>query len=236
MHRVRPSSHLHPTFIPPSSLKLALGRIASHGLHGQAKVEVLLSYAGLKWPDLVALSKRVSAVPDDVWHTSVDGGEFVTSVVALLYRMGKEGEDITPLFEQLTLLPTQKAYIQAASLNTKEAVDLLLHVLVDENATGRGSPQLFRLFTTLQPEASRAVLLRLQDMKAHPDLYYGTYPSPTTPGAFRSRMGYVPLLRAASWTSDPSMIPLLREFEQCNELDVSQSATQARESIERNNS
>lgn len=221
---------------PPFVLKWALGRIASRGLHGQAKIDATLSRLGAKWSDVVALFKQVSAVPDDVWHSSVGGGEVMTAVVALLYDMGKAGEDIAPLTEQLTLLPTQKTYIQAASLNNKEAVELSLHVLVDQNAHGRGSRELIWLFMTLQPEASRAVLLRLQDMKAHPELYYGTYPSPTTPGAFRSRMAYLPLLRAASWTRDPIMIPLLREFEKCDDPDVSRTATQMRESIERSNS
>ena len=222
--------------IPTFALKWALGRIASRGLHGQAKIDAALSRLGGKWMDVVALSKSTSAIPDDVWHSSVDGEDVVTAVVALLYDMGKAGEDIGPLSEQLTLLPTQKTYIQAASLNNQEAVELLLRVLVDQNAHGRGSRELIWLFMTLQPEASRAVLLRLQDMKAHPELYYGTEPYPGDPNAFRKRMAHLPLLRAASWTRDPAMIPLLREFEQCDEPEVRQSATQMRKSIERSNS
>ena len=227
---------LNEIWIPVMPINLSLGRISSRGLHGKAKVEAALSRFDLKWADLVALSQKTSAVPENARRMPFSEDDIVDFAVALLYDMRKAGEDIGPLAEQLALLPTQKAYVQAASLDNQEAVELLLRVLVDGNAIGRGSIRLIHLFSKLQPEASHAVLLRLQDMKAHPDLYYGTYPSPGTTNLFETRIRYMPLLRAASWTRDPIMIPLLREFEQCNEPDVRRSAKQARESIERNNS
>lgn len=223
-----------PVDIPLVTLSLALGRIASRGMKGKAKISTVLKRVGLTWETFVQLSKKVNGTQR---FGSIDGepagDEIVNTVVDLLYAMGKRGENAQALAKELTLTPSQKVIVEVAGLPEDQEIQVVLDHLVNVYVVTSDDTLLSQHLARLGPKAVLALLQRLEDMKQNPKKYSGLEPDPSYPGAFLEHMGYVNLFDAAVKTQDPRMIPTLKYFEQNAQGRVRTKARMMREIIER---
>ena len=196
----------------PLTFDLALGRIASRGLKGQDKVAAMMKQIGLSWPDLVQLSQKINGDTDRYRMQSAPGEKVMEEVVDLIYTMGKRGENVEAIAQQLTLLPAQQAQIKASSLDDAKESEALVDYLSNLYGARWEDIRLSNHLVNLGDVATTSILARLQEMKQNPNQGQGLEPYPGHPGAFRQRMGCEMVLRAASQTNDPRMIPLFQHF------------------------
>lgn len=184
--------------IPQLTLKLALARIRSRNLKGQAKVEAISREIGIPWPKLVEGSRMING--KHRFYTAGVGSQVIWEIVDVLYTMKRRSEDIDGVATDLVLNPTQEIRLKGAALPEKEEAELLLDYVMPLRAlTPETMPIPEYLYVLGQP-AVEPVLARLQDMKDHPQSYNNT-------------QGYSHLFRAAARLADARALPLLQHFE-----------------------
>ena len=196
----------HP--VPEVTLQLALGRIRSRGLKGQAKLEVVAKNVGLSYNEVLQLARKFhvkikdknAAVRQAV--AASPGYEIIKEFVDVLYTMGKRGEDIQVLnTEPLAGAPVHRLLLKAATLPPEKEIEQAL----DYACQPGGGSYVQSYLVDLGPRATEMMIERLQHMLKHPELYRKGVPYGS---------GYVDLFRAAAQTGDPRMIPLLKQFEE----------------------
>lgn len=202
------------------TLRMALARIHSRNLKGQAKVEAISKEIGIPWPKLVEGSHTINGKYRFYAYGSV-GSQVIREIVDVLYTMKRRGEDINGVASDLILNPTQKIRLKGAALPEKEEAELLLdYVMPMRSITAETMPVSDYLCMLGQP-AVEPVLSRLQDMKDHPQTYENTH-------------GYGLLFLAADSLADPRVLPLLRHFENSKTNRVGHYARQSRIPLEQN--
>ena len=187
---------LYPT------LPLALGRLQSHNLKGQKKLDAMAKSVGLSWNEVVRLSQKVNAPRSHAQGTP--GDQIVDEVVDVLYTMGKSRERVEPLANHLTLSPAQKVYLRGSVQNAVGEAKLILDYCDSLEVVSAKDEWLGENYlNSLGPVARQHLFAHLQDMLAHPDKYpdksgYGTI--------------YVVPFRAAALTGEKRFLPLLTQF------------------------
>lgn len=189
--------------VPPLTLKLALGRIQACELKGQDKAAALAKSAGLTWDEVVLLSQKINKGRNRPPANS-PAREILNEAVSLLYKMGKQGQDIQSLSNQLSLSSSQKILLQAATLSTDREIALILDYATNlKVVTGDDEKLIEHHMVGLGDSTKQLLKQRLKKILGHPEDY--------------SDAGYgvplVTLLRAASLTGDQAFIPLLKQFE-----------------------
>ncbi len=210
--------------IPAVTLKLALGRIASRQLKGQAKVARMVEQVGLTWSQLVSLSQTINGSKGPQEGESL-GKEIIDEVVDLLYTMGKRGEKVVPIAQQLTLAPAQKVLIEASPLSVSQEAEQILNYFSGLHVIQVADYSLVEHLVKLGPVATSTIVARLEEMKQNPQKFKSLEPVPGRPGAYHQRMGTTLLFRAAIQTKDPRVIPLLKHFKQSSDSFIRREAT-----------
>lgn len=213
--------------IPSITYDLALGRIASRNFKGQDKVATLAEQVGLSWPDLVRLSQKINDDKDRYSMQNTVGEQVMEEVVDLLYTMGKRGENVGPIAQQLTLLPAQQVQIEASTLDDAKESEAILDHFMQLNVIRGEEYRLSNHLVRLGTVATSAILARLEEMKRDPRPFQGLEPYPGYPGAFRSHLGGDIILRTASGIDDPRLMPLFQHFTKSSDKEVRREAEMA---------
>ncbi len=208
----------HEAELPSITLKLALARIKARSLTGQSKLDAISDSVGLSWREILLLSNKVNA--DNGYKDATDGEEIIGEIVALLYTMGKEGEDIRSFATALKLSPAQEVLIQAASISTEQEIKLILERLSHPKGTRGGAYLLADHLVGLGPIAIDLALERLQDMLKHPENY-------------QQQLGYKMMFRPVSLAADRRALPLLQQFEKSKNPYIKDQAITAQRYIKR---
>lgn len=202
------------------TLHLALGRIRARNLRGRAKVEAVAKEVGLSWGEVVRLSYKVNDPVEGRYASSTPGYEIVDEIVDVLYTMGKRGENIGSFANTLTLREAQKIKLQGASLQLEQEVKLILDYLSLIDIERSGDADLGEHLVDLGPQAAELLLQRLGNMKKYPRQY-------------PQHLGHIFLFRAAANFGDHRFLPLLRYFENSDNLVLRGDAVRTRERLEK---
>ncbi len=196
--------------VPVQLVHWALGRIDARHLRGKAKLQAVTQSAGFSWDEMVRLSRKVYAPPtlDDVYAVQGSVGmQLLQEVAALLYAMGKQGDNIQPFVAQLTLPRAYHVYLRGAQQNVQQEIELVLNYSTREvEIVGPEEEWVCEdhLVALGQP-ALDAIERRLRDMLAHPTMY-------PEPSGYGTR--HIMIFRAAAKTRRRDFLGLLRKFEE----------------------
>lgn len=212
------------------TVKMAVGRIEARDLKGKYKLEKVAKSVGLSWQEVARLSQRVNAPASARDRYAVAGSSAVGIVrdfVDLLYEMGKQGQDIQPFAKQLTLLPSQQVYLNAANRTVEQEIDEILAYGLQPDRFGPitdGAEELLKdHLVGLGEPAADALIEKLQDVAEAPTKQF------SNPDVQR---GYVNLFRAVANLEDKRVIPLLKILSQSRHRWLSYYAAQSLSNME----
>jgi hypothetical protein len=195
--------------LPEFTLRLALARIRSRNLKGQAKIDALCAGMGTTWQEVRQFSVKIYGPKSSGYELQSPQGVMVSVIVDVLYHMGKKGENIEPFEQALTLSNAQRTKLKAATVSTEEEIKLILdyvaqvkinkeedHALAVSHLLGLGKQIETPLF-------ERLTYLRTHLPENQIETVHGK----------RIGAGYISLFRAARNTGNPRFVPLLQAFE-----------------------
>lgn len=231
-------------------IQLALARIRTRDLRGQARVEAIAASIGRTLDTLTPASNRERVVlnqapPEDA---------IKRAFFELLYSMAKKGEDIAPLRSKLRFPRYYNLLLDSAALPIEEEVTRVLDRLEKQVIGGGGF-----LSDSYLPRMGRrgfdVLLKRLQDMVEHPELHFRSIP-PTPQGLQSTEeaeklatkmgikrdfshlrrphyaMGYVEIFHAAALSDDARFLPVLKQLEEKFRADPDPNVWDAAESAQ----
>lgn len=198
----------------PVVADIALSRVRSRKLRGEARVAAVAESVGLSWGEIIRLSQKVKEREHHIYEPRNAGQEIIEEMVSLLYVMGKKGENIRPLASRLALNPAQQVKLQAASLSLDEEINLMLDYLSGPVIGRAENYELAKKhFAGLGPRAAQLLAQRLADPSFSPK-------SPTM------------IFDAALAIHDPRFVPLLQRFEKDPNPRICHPASQVRARLE----
>ena len=187
------------------TLPLAIGRIQSHDLTGQKKLDAVAKSVGLSWGEIVRLSQKVNAPKAYAQGTPAD--QIVDEIVDVLYSMGRKEQDTKALSEDLSLSSAQSILVKVGNLPVERQANALIDYISQKvEVEGNDDSDLAYKYLLALPDSSRFLLMWLQDFHIRPQFYIKRHKSELP------RIGYGLLLRATSYIQDKQVLPLLLEI------------------------
>ena len=187
--------------VPDLTVQLALARLSSRQLRGQARLDAVAKSVDLSWNEVVRLSRKVNVYPRSR-AAGTPADEIVSEFLNLLSVMGRHGEQIAPFSKQLTLTPAQTVQLQSASLPDAQATQTIVNYLSRLTVvTGDDSRLGENYLINLGPSAELALIQRLKLASAQPR-------------KSTQNEGLVTLLRSVVFIENPRVIPTLKLFTQ----------------------
>ena len=182
--------------------RLAIARIRTRNLRGQARVVGLLRGVGWTLAEGQAWSKRI--VAPRAYLTTSDQAIVVREVIDLLYSMGKRGENITALRRGFAFTTAQNVQLDCASLSKAQEVERILDyglsldvMRVDDEYVCEDH------LVSLGAVAESALKKRFRREIAIKKTY-------------KNRNPFTTMMRAAAETNDLSFVPLLARLAKAN--------------------
>ena len=209
---------LYPSGYVPFSLRMALGRAQARDFKGRAKVAAVARSAGLSFDEIVMLSARIhTTIKSEVWGT--DGYAIMQQMIDLLTDMGKQGENIKPIVNQLTLNPAQQVQLKATSLPIAERTQMIVDYIAGLDVV-TGDTNLLKqcLLNETDSVTTDILVQKLQD------IYAGR--------GKVGRSGYIEIFRTAEKTGDARVYQLLEAFENNPDSRIRGYALQSRMTME----
>lgn len=213
-------------------LQLALARIRTRDLKGEARVEAMAASIGRTLDSLIPLSKARRGT----WNQSFPEDAIENALFELLYGMAKAGEDIAPLRSKLRFAKHYGLLLGGAALSVEEEVARVLDRL--EKLEIGASRFVSDSYLCRMGRQGFDVLFRwLQDMLEHPERHFKSIP--VTPDHIRGAeeaekwvaehgferdfshlrrpryaMGYREIFHAAALSDDARFLPALKQLEE----------------------
>ena len=158
-----------PTAITSPSeiaLRFAIARIQTKNLRGQERLDAIASSLGMKWGEVVALSKQDNRkqsvdLPDNI---------IVEEMIDVFYGMAKKGENIASLSSSLQLSEPQKIKLEAASLPKEQEAQAIVKYLAERRGAVNGDVHRLAMthLTSLGESANVALFAYFDKVKALP--------------------------------------------------------------------
>ncbi len=186
-------------------LQLAIARIETKSLKGKERLTAFAGKFDLTWSELRELSGRCNG--DRNQYSRADprspGCYIVSDAVDIIYQMGKEGQKVNSIAKQLVLSPPQKFKVELSSLSDRQEAAAIINYGMQLEVTSPQSKNItkkhFLSLGSVSRDELKAGLQALVESKSvYKDTDYGI--------RFRA------LLEAAGYSSDESLVPLLKRL------------------------
>ena len=182
--------------------RLAIVRIRTRNLHGQARVVGLLRGVGWTLAEGQMWSKRIEA--PRAYLKDSDQARVIREVVDLLYNMGKKGENIAALRRGFAFATAQNIQLDCAKLNKAQEVERILDYGMSLDVTRWDDEYLcVDHLVSLGAEAEVGLKKRLQREISSKKTYANHNPFNT-------------MMRAAAKTNNMRFLPLLTKLAKVN--------------------
>ena len=201
------------------TLPLAIGRIQSHDLIGQKKLDAVAKSVGLSWGEIVRLSQKVNAPKAYAQGTPAD--QIVDEIVDVLYSMGRKDVSVRELSGMLTIPQPQKLMIESSSLPKSQEFEVEINYLSRIEILNGPNYELIDHLRSFSPDSAKVAISRLTEMKRNPN----SYPK---------KVNYKALFIVATGNNYSPSVSVLKQFEQSSNAYWSQKARIMRLRVEAN--
>lgn len=154
--------------VPLPILRLAIGRIETKSLRGQARLDELAKCLGLKWADVKVLSEGINK---KIGSSGGTRGMVWREILDVIYQMGKGGQDIKAFRNQLVLVPPEKVYLDCATPGTEEPTVILSYFTSVKAVKYDSDYMLMDHYCSLGAKSRTALLAKLNEVVRRPQKY-----------------------------------------------------------------
>ena len=171
-------------YVPLEVLQLAVGRIQSRPLHGQAKLNRMLQAVrfenvpgrkqSLKWANVVEFSRYANVVTgQEHLRFGSPGRRVFDEVVEVLYQEKSEGKNIGALQQQLHLSDAQKMFMDGAALPLQQRIQRVINFGLGIKVYGVEESRLITEYLISLPakQVRDEVNRTLENVLKHPQKY-----------------------------------------------------------------